>query len=229
MENHNYYSSDCFPNSLQHLHARMDMNSSQQSSSVSQITDSAQSSDRTSILSPVQLPFSFSSSEYFSYADFKVPRPPNAIMTGGGNNIVYKYTFVISIAGGIYQLICKLCGEACKGTLTRVSSHFLGPVPGSKNNLKQCSKCEHSCFPAIQEEFRKLDKILHNQGRKKRNYDEISSQSGKRQANIQQMFTSMNSNNFKNDQLVDHAYGTLISCNSFPFTIGKYELITIKD
>ena len=56
-----------------------DMNSSQ-SNSVSQITDSTKSADQ-SLRSPLQLvPFTFSNSEHFSYADFQIPRPVNAIM-----------------------------------------------------------------------------------------------------------------------------------------------------
>ena len=102
------------------------------------INSSQSNSADQSLRSPLQLvPFTFSNSEHFSYADFQIPRPVNAIMTGGGNNLVYKFMYVTSVKLGLYRVVCKLCGESNTGAFGRISSHFLGATPGSKNNWKQ--------------------------------------------------------------------------------------------
>ena len=99
----------------------------QQSNNVTQMTDP--SADR-SLLSPLQLrlPFTFSNSEHFSYANFQVLRPDKIIMS---NDIVYT-------------VIRRPCGENCTGSYTRISSHwdalFLKMMAGMNIMLKNCEQ-----------------------------------------------------------------------------------------
>ena len=179
--------------------------------SISQITNSADSSS-SSIISP-QLPFTFSSnSEYHSYGRYKIPRPHNTITSG--HSIIFQCVFVIEKVNGSYVVKCRLCGENAKGTKMRIATHFIGPNRGS-NNWKMCSEKGSPEFEEIKHLFLKeLGNRSSYQGNSnsKRSHDTTLSlgQSNKRQASIQQHFASMSSSNFKNEQLVDHGLVCII-------------------